>query len=70
MLHNQKVKLNVDQLLEKHKSALFRKFVEDNYDTVFTAIQYHKTKQLYTLKENNAAIDWIFYEESLIPVEE
>jgi len=66
-LNNKKVKLNIKKIFkDKNKrNPLFVKFIENNKDTIFTAITDNKTKSLYTFKENDT---WLFYEDDLIEI--
>lgn len=72
MLHNKKVKINV-QLFESQKtSKRFRNFIEKNKDSVFTAeLDFENGyTQMYTLKEDSTDPKWLFYVDMLVSMED
>lgn len=66
-LHNKKVKLNVDKILNdpKRTNKLFIDFVNNHKNDVLIAIKDKKAQYLYTFKENEV---WLFDESDLILV--
>lgn len=70
-LHNKKVKLKANKILERAKrtgyyTPVFINFVKNNKNTVFTAILEEGYAKMYTFKEDEI---WLFHEDDLIEVE-
>ena len=68
-----KVRLNVGSILHDSKSLTekFKKWVEDNKDTVFTAEQHKEGNAImFTLEEDTSEIKWVFWYGHLIRVPE
>lgn len=63
-LNNKKVKINTKKILAKKEklNPQYIKFVEDNKDTVFTAVTDSRSDYAYTFKEDNR---FIFFEDDL-----
>ena len=74
-LDGKKVKLDVDKILSRKLSIAdrFRKFLLNNKDVVFTAIDTKNgtkfTGIAYELAEDNSPAKWLFYSDDLIAVE-
>ena len=74
-LDGKKVKLDVDKILSRKLSISdrFRKFLLNNKDVVFTAIDTKRgtkfTGIAYELAEDNSPAKWLFYADDLIAVE-
>lgn len=66
-LHNQKVKINVNKILNnKHmKNEMFLDFVKKHKNQILIAKQDYKTPYLYHFEEDKR---WLFDENFLIPV--
>ena len=66
-LNNKKVRINVDRILkdEARSNPNFINFIQNNHNTVFTAITDPHAKSMYTFKENDT---WLFLEDDLIKV--
>ena len=63
-LHNKKVKINVDKILndKARTNSKFQDFVKNNKDKTFTAQTDEKMKVMYNLKEDGI---WLFHEDDL-----
>lgn len=70
-----KVKIDVKKIYDSFTpSDRFKKFIEENKDKVFTAIEYARNKSVgcvfYTLKEDKQDPPWIFNGIYLIKIDE
>lgn len=64
-LHNKKVKINADRVLNRKDklSPLFVNFVNYNKDKTFTAMLEKNYTEMYILEEEPV---WLFYKDDLI----